>query len=190
MSEVWDAEAPTFDDEPDHGLREPATRAAWLGLLTTHLPPAPARIADLGSGTGTLSVLLADAGHLVDGVDFSPAMVERARAKAAGRDGVTFTVADAAAPPLARSAYDVVLCRHVLWALPDPAAALARWAELLAPAGRLLLVEGFWHTGSGLRSAQTVDLVRRTGREAELHPLDDPVLWGGATGDERYLVVS
>ena len=41
MSEIWDAEAATFDDEPDHGLRDPATRAAWFELLTAHLPELP-----------------------------------------------------------------------------------------------------------------------------------------------------
>ena len=190
MSEVWDAEAPRFDDDPDHGLRDPDTRLAWLELLLAHLPPPPARVADLGCGTGTLSVLLAEAGYVVDGVDFSPAMVELARTKAASRDDVTFVVADVAEPPLEPAAYDVVLCRHVLWVLPDQAAALSRWADLLAPGGRLLLVEGFWSTGAGLTAEQTVDLVRGAGRETDVHPLEDPVLWGRETGDERYLVVS
>ena len=190
MSELWDAEAPTFDDDPDHGLRDPQTRAAWLDLLTSHLPPAPARVADLGSGTGTVSVLLAEAGYTVDGVDFSPAMVERARAKAGDRTDVTFTVADAAAPPLTPGAYDAVLCRHVLWALPDPAAALEQWVALLQPGGRLLLVEGSWHSGVGLTGAQTTGLVGETGRTAELQALTDPVYWGREIDDERYLVVS
>jgi ubiquinone/menaquinone biosynthesis C-methylase UbiE len=188
MSEVWDAEAATFDDEPDHGLRDPATRAAWLELLAAHLPEPPARIADLGCGTGTLSVLLADAGYAVDGVDFSPEMVRRARAKATGRDGVTFAVADASEPPLEPAAYDAVLSRHVLWALPDQPAALERWIRLLGPRGRLVLIEGFWHTGTGLTSAQTEALLRRAGREPSTYPLDDPVLWGGPIRDERYLV--
>lgn len=190
MSELWDTEAATFDDEPDHGLHDPATRAAWLELLTAHLPGPPARIADLGCGTGTLSVLLADGGYAVDGVDFSPEMLTRARAKAAGREGVTFTVADAGTPPLRAGEYDAVLCRHVLWALPDPAAALTRWIELLASGGRLLLVEGSWHTGSGLSAQRTLDLVRRTGREATVQHLDDPVFWGREITDERYLVVA
>ena len=190
MSELWDAEAATFDDEPDHGLADPRARAAWLDLLTSHLPTAPARVADLGSGTGTLSVLLAEAGYAVDGVDFSPAMVARAVAKAADRNDVTFSVADAAAPPLRPGAYDVVLCRHVLWALPDPHAALTRWIALLRPLGRLLLVEGSWHTGAGLTGAQTMDLVREAGRDAELYRLTDPVYWGREIDDERYLVVT
>lgn len=190
MSEGWDAQAASFDDEPDHGLRDPTIRAAWRELLLSHLPPAPARVADLGFATGTLSVLLADEGYAVDGVDFSPAMVERARIKAADRENVSFLLGDAADPPLPVGEYDIVLCRHVLWALPDPAAVLARWVELLTPTGRLLLIEGSWHTGVGLTPEQTVELVRGTGRDAFLHPLDDPVLWGGDTSDVRYLVLS
>jgi SAM-dependent methyltransferase len=189
MSELWDAEAATFDDEPDHGLRDPAARTAWLALLTRHLPFPPARVADLGSGTGTLSVLLADEGYAVDGVDFSPEMVSRARAKAADRADVSFVVADASAPPLAPDTYDAVLCRHVLWALPDPAAALRAWISLLRPTGTLLLVEGSWHTGAGLTAAQAEALVRDAGREPATYRLDDDVLWGGPISDERYLVV-
>ncbi len=190
MSELWDAEAATFDDEPDHGMADPSTRAAWRDLLTGHLPPAPARLADLGSGTGTLSVLLADAGFVVDGVDFSPEMVTRARRKAAGCAGVEFVVADAGAPPLAAGTYDAVLCRHVLWALPDPADALRRWVDLLRPEGILLLVEGSWHTGAGLTAARTEELLAEVGRDATTYRLEEEVLWGGPISDERYLVVS
>ena len=190
MSELWDAEAASFDDEPDHGLRDPATRAAWLELLTAHLPAAPARIADLGCGTGTLSVLLADAGYAVDGVDFSPEMVTRARAKAARRDGVTFAVADASEPPLEPAAYDAVLSRHVLWALPDQPVALERWVSLLGPRGRLVLVEGLWHTGTGLTAAQTEELLQGAGRQPRTYSLTEDVYWGGPITDERYLVVA
>ncbi len=190
MSETWDAEAETFDDEPDHGLRDPETRAAWRSLLSRHLPPAPARVADLGCGTGTLSVLLADAGYAVDGVDFSPEMVKRARAKAGDRTDVSFVVADAGAPPLEPGRYDVVLCRHVLWVLPDQPAALARWVDLLSDSGRLLLVEGSWQTGVGLTAAATEALLDQAGRESTTYVLDDPVYWGGPTEDERYLVVA
>jgi SAM-dependent methyltransferase len=189
LSENWDAEAASFDDEPDHGLHDDATRAAWRELLLRHLPRPPVRIADLGCGTGSLSVLLADAGYAVDGVDSSAGMIERAIAKAAGRESVSFTIGDAADPPLP-DGYDVVLCRHVLWTLPDPAAALGRWVDLLAPDGMMLLIEGVWHTGAGLSQERTIELLRGAGCEAEVRLLDDPVLWGGAISDVRYLVVS
>jgi SAM-dependent methyltransferase len=182
---MWDAEAITFDEPADHGLRDPAVRAVWRDLLLELLPPAPARVADLGCGTGTLSALLDDAGYDVTGVDFSPEMIARARRKA---PSVEFVEADASAPPLGRSSYDVVLSRHVLWAMPDPAAALARWVDLLRGDGRLVLVEGSWSTGAGLTAAKTVALVESLGRTATLRPLNDPAFWGRATGDERYVV--
>ena len=188
--EEWDAEAATYDEPADHGLADPAVRSAWRALLLGALPPSPARIADLGCATGTLTLLLANAGYAVDALDFSPAMVARARTKLAGVPGVTITQADAFEPGLPASSYQAVLCRHVLWAMPDPATALARWLDLLTPGGRLVLVEGSWSTGAGLTAAQTVDLVAGVGLEPELTLLDDPALWGGPISDERYLVTA
>ena len=76
MSDVtaatWDRQAATFDEEPDHGLRDPSARRAWTTLLTEVLPEPGMSIADLGCGTGSLSILLAEAGHHVHGVDISP----------------------------------------------------------------------------------------------------------------------
>jgi RimJ/RimL family protein N-acetyltransferase/protein-L-isoaspartate O-methyltransferase len=186
----WDAEAASFDEPADHGLRDPAVRAAWRDLLLAAMPPAPARVADLGCGTGTLSLLLADEGYAVDGVDLSPEMVRLARAKAGDRSGVGFAVGDASAPALPESAYDVVLCRHLLWALPDPVAALRRWAALLRPGGRIVLVEGFWWNRAGLRAADTLRLLEEVGWAGEVIRLDDPAYWGRAIDDERYLIVA
>lgn len=185
--EAWDLEAASFDDEPDHGLADPLTRAAWRELLLGELPPAPARIADLGCGTGTLTRLLVDEGYAVDGIDISPEMVRRARAKVPEAD---VRVGDAAAPGLAPAAYDVVLCRHVLWAMPDPRAAFATWVELLAPGGVVVLVEGRWGTGAGL-SARAAEAIVRTARaEATVRHLPEAVFWGKVIDDERYLLTS
>ena len=186
----WDAEAAAYDEPADHGLADPAVRAAWRRLLVGVLPTTPARVADLGCGTGTLTLLMAELGHEVDGLDFAPAMVERARAKLSGVAGVRVTQGDAFEPALAPSSYDVVLSRHVLWAMPDPATALGRWLDLLAPGGRVVLIEGSWSTGAGLTAHATVDLVTATGRAPRLTMLDDPALWGGPTTDERYLVTA
>lgn len=54
MRAEWDAEAEHFDQEPDHGMLAPETRAAWWEVLGVVLPASPARVADLGCGTGTV----------------------------------------------------------------------------------------------------------------------------------------
>lgn len=187
---LWDAEAATFDKAADHGLRDDGVRGAWRNLLLSVLPPAPATVADLGCGTGTLSLLLAAEGYTVDGVDFSPQMIRRAKTKASRLSGVAFVEADAANPPLEPASYDVVLSRHVLWAMPDPTLALQRWVDLLLPAGRLVLVEGRWFNGAGLTAAETIALVKATGRATALRPMPEAVFWGREIEDERYVVTS
>ena len=191
LSRYWDEQATRFDDEPDHGLRDPATRSAWTALLTAHLPPAPARIADVGCGTGTLAVLLSAAGYRILGLDLSVAMIDRANAKAAAAGvDAEFSVGDAMSPPWPARSLDCVLCRHVLWALPDPALALDRWLSLLEPDGRLVLIEGHWSTGAGLTAETALSLLADSGRATTVTELTDPALWGGPIDDERYLVIS
>ena len=107
--QMWDLEAPRFDEAADHGLSDPDVRAAWRDLLLDVLPAAPARIADMGCGTGTLTELLADEGFTVDGIDFSPRMVQLAQRKTLGRRNITIAEADATASPLPAAAYEVVL---------------------------------------------------------------------------------
>ena len=97
----WDAQAATFDDEADHGLSDPVVRNAWGNLLLPLMPEAPASIADLGCGTGSLSVLLAEAGHDVCGVDISGEMIAAAVRKAEARGvSVRFERGDAQTPPV------------------------------------------------------------------------------------------
>ena len=187
----WDSQADAFDEEADHGLRDPRVRDAWRRLLLAHLPAAPAAVADIGCGTGSLSVLLATEGYTVTGLDYAPAMLRAARAKArAAGASARFVLSDAAAPVLPPASFDVVLARHVLWAMPDADAALAAWLRLLLPGGTLVLVEGHWFTGTGLTSAEAGRAVLRHRADATITALDDPLLWGGPVSDERYLLVS
>ncbi len=185
----WNDQANAFDQEPDHGLADAETRAAWEALLLAHLPTPPAEVVDLGCGTGTLSTLLAGAGFDVRGLDFAPAMVDRARAKAFDTaTNVEFVVGDAAEPPYPAASCDVVLSRHVLWAMPDAGAAIDRWLGLVRPGGRLVLVEGRWHTGGGIAADSASALLRSRCDDVELVPMPEAVYWGGPITDERYLL--
>ena len=190
--EAWDREAARFDEQPDHGLHDPAVRQAWTTLLGQCLPRGRLKVLDAGCGTGSLSAVLAGLGHQVTGIDFSPAMIALARAKAqAEGHTIAFAVMDAARPRLGPGQFDAVLCRHLLWALPEPALVLRRWAALLRPAGRVVLIEGLWHTRAGL-AAQTIlaALPAEFAPGAVLDLSHQPALWGGAVTDERYAIVA
>ena len=146
---------------------------------------------DIGCGTGSLAVLLAEEGHTVSGVDFSSEMLAQASAKATATGvSVALARADATCLPIRSRALDVIVCRHVLWALDDIDRVLEHWSEFLRPTGRLLLIEGQWSTGAGLRAVEVVAALGRLGRRASVEVLADERLWGRPTEDERYLVHS
>ncbi|TWF78001.1 methyltransferase family protein [Pseudonocardia hierapolitana] len=190
IREAWDNQANRFDEQPDHGLSDARVRTAWAALLQDALPVPPARVLDVGCGTGSVAVLMAALGFVVQGIDLSPRMLEQAAAKAR-RLGVEVALLEGdARDPQVGGPFDVVLSRHVLWALPDVPAVLHRWASLLVPGGRLVLVEGRWHTGAGLPAEDLLPLVRSATSAVELHHLPDPALWGGHIEDERYLIVA
>jgi SAM-dependent methyltransferase len=138
-----------------------------------------------------VSLLLAESGYRVFGLDVSPAMVAKAREKfATSGYSADILVGDAVAPPWSPGSFDVVITRHVLWAMPDPDAALHRWLDLLVPDGILILVEGRWWTGAGMSATQVCELVLRRREEAEVTMLNDASLWGGPIRDERFITVS
>jgi len=201
----WNDYAEAYDDAPDHGLADPATRQAWRELLARWLPAQPSDVADFACGTGSLTALVAGLGHCVLGVDLAGNMVERARAKTAEFDDrVTITLGDVSHPSLQPESLDVILARHILWTLPDPRATLARWRLLLRPGGRFLLVEGRWWSvgdenytdegrmpwAGGVRAVDLAAAIDPLVQRVEVVPLTDPVLWGKEVADERYLLVA
>ncbi|MFF8271822.1 class I SAM-dependent methyltransferase [Streptomyces sp. NPDC016562] len=209
ITAYWDAAAAAFDDEPDHGLRADNTRAAWARLLYSLMPTDPVDVLDIGCGTGSVSLLLAEAGHRPTGVDLAPRMVEQARTKfeTAGLAG-RFLVGDAMKPPTGKQRFDVVLSRHLVWTLPDPEAALREWVTRLRPGGRLLLVEGRWREAGqrnvpyvagaeslpwngGISAEDLAAAMRPLVAAVRIEPLgSDPDLWGGPVDDERYALIA
>jgi SAM-dependent methyltransferase len=212
IAAYWNAAAPVFDEEPDHGLRSPVTRRAWELLLRRWAPSDPCDALDVGCGTGSLCALLAAAGHRVTGVDLAPKMIEFAQAKltAAGLSGSRFLVGDAAAPPTGDEQFDLILARHILWTLPAPQAALRAWVDRLRPGGTLVLVEGRWGD-AGQRVSPYVDIdgagplpwvdgVLPDELTAAIEPMvaatrveslsDDPDLWGREVDDLRYALIA
>jgi SAM-dependent methyltransferase len=62
------------------------------------LPPPPAKVLDLGCGTGSSALYLAQKGYQVEGIDLAPRAITRARARA-HLPNLTFQIADVLALP-------------------------------------------------------------------------------------------
>jgi SAM-dependent methyltransferase len=98
---------------------------------------------------------------------------------------------DAAAPALPGRQVDGIVCRHLLWTLPEPEKVLQRWAGLLKQDGRLVLIEGRWDTGAGLQAREVLAILPASFREPRLVDLSqNPNYWGKEVGDERYAVIA
>ncbi len=105
---------------------------------------AGARVADIGCGLGSSTVLLAQAfpNSTVVGSDYHDESIDIARKRAADAgvaERVTFEVADAQS--FTGSAYDLVMTFDALHDLGDPVGAARRVREALTPDGTWLVVE-------------------------------------------------
>ena len=78
----WDEDASVYDDSVGHAISDPVEAAAWRRALEFMLPDPVARVLDVGTGTGSLALLIAELGHTVTGLDLSDGMLDRARIKA------------------------------------------------------------------------------------------------------------
>lgn len=144
IRDYWSARAETFDLSIGHEIFSEWERRAWHRLILKHLGPGEGRRAlDLACGTGVVSHLMNDLGYAVTGIDWSEAMLSKARTKAAQRrSDIRFLLGDAERTLEEKESYDVLVTRHLVWTLVDPLAAFVEWFSVLKPGGRLLIVDG------------------------------------------------
>jgi SAM-dependent methyltransferase len=163
----WDADAETYDRS--HGVCSPTERAAWTAAATRLLPPPPARVLDVGAGTGFLSLQLAALAYSVTALDLSPGMLAKLR-DAAEQRALDVTVVEGSAEVPPDGPFDAVTERHLLWVLPDATAALRAWRRV-APSGRLVAFEGLWGDAdpSQQRLQRGREVVRRLRRRPAAH---------------------
>ncbi|WP_019831239.1 methyltransferase [Sphingomonas sp. PR090111-T3T-6A] len=101
------------------------------------LPPAP-RVLEIGCGTGLLGSALVDRlpGARWHMTDLSPAMVERAHRRFAGRADISFSAMDGEAPDIA-GPFDLIVSSLAFQWFADLPGAIERLRGMLAPGGHL-----------------------------------------------------
>lgn len=136
---AFDEQAPIYDE----GMQGDHARALYPCILEEARRamegiPVPS-VLDVGCGTGMLSERLLGAfpSCRLTGVDLSPAMAERARARLAGRAEVR--EADAERLPFHDGAFDLVVCNDSFHHYPDPDRAAFQMWRVLRKGGALVL---------------------------------------------------
>ena len=146
-----------------------AHASAWDGIRSLHIAESEVeqaiadalgdgpigRLVDIGTGTGQMIELFGARATSAIGIDRSSEMLRLARVKleASGLRGASLRQGDMYALPLADASADVVILHQVLHYAQAPAHAIAEAARLLAPGGRLLIVDFAPHEREDLRES-------------------------------------
>lgn len=97
-------------------------------------------VLDAGCGTGRYAVPLAQAGASVSGLDATEEMLALAQAKAAEAGvNVDLRIGEVTRLPYPDASFDVVVCALMLCHLPDVTPAIAEFARVLRPGGKLVI---------------------------------------------------
>jgi len=162
----YDEAAAGYDER--HGDRRGAARARVLDAPLLDAARGARRVLELGAGTGRLLAQL-DAPVAI-GVDVSPGMLARARAR-----GLRVVRGDAQRLPFATAAFDAVVAGKGVFRYLDPDRGFAEAARVLRPGGVLALHQygaRTWSPRHGRRAPAAAvhevdrvdDLLARAGR--------------------------
>ena len=120
--------------------------------LVARLEPGPGvRWLDLATGTGGIALRAARAGAEVTGLDFAPALLEQARAKAVAEGvEIQWDLGDAQALPYPDAGFDVVSSNFGIMFAPDHEAVARELGRVTRPGGKLGLAN--WRPNEGLHA--------------------------------------
>jgi ArsR family transcriptional regulator len=118
---------------------------AFGHLLLRILPPLT--VADLGSGEGLLSELLARRARKVIAVDNSEKIIAFGAAKARknGLKNLEFRLGNLESPPIEPASVDLVVLSQALHHAKDPSQAIISAHKLLVPGGQIMILDLLLH---------------------------------------------
>jgi S-adenosylmethionine-dependent methyltransferase len=179
MEDQTAAGSPTFDERAEwfdahYGTTRGRIRLRLLlERLRETLPPPPARVLDVGGGTGVVAIPLAELGYGVTLLDPSEGMlrVARERIETAGADLAVIHGAIDDVPRLATGGFDAICCHAVMMYVDDPGASLKVLRSVARDGAVLSLLEKN-RDGLAMRPGLRGDY------EEALRVLDDPIATG------------
>jgi len=120
----------------------PYRKLLWDTYQALDLEPGM-RVLDAGCGTGNLELFISEKPHppiVVEGLDFSPSMLARARSKCRDLDFVEFKQCDLNGPlPYPDASFDRIVSVNVLYALEERDETMRELLRILKPGGRIVI---------------------------------------------------
>ena len=106
-------------------------------------PKATDRVLDAACGPGTYALRFAPRVRAVVGLDYTPAMLAKARATAieGGLANTAFTRGDVTSIPFRNGSFEMVTCGFSIHHLAKPASAITEFTRVLSRGGRLALMD-------------------------------------------------
>ena len=192
--------APRWDEERSLHASDAIVEQAILETIGTTTYTS---VLDVGTGTGHMLQLLAKDATRAVGFDSSHSMlaVARANLERAEIRGVDLRQGDIYSPPLATDSFDLIVVHQVLHFLDDPARAIREISRLLAPGGRMLVVDfaphgleflrsDHAHVRLGFRADSIAGWLEQSGLEVAPVRTIAPPVDGAETPDGERLTVS
>ncbi len=165
-------------------FHEVSRQNAWMAedLVRTVDPHAGERVLDVACGSGTAALVAARRYCEVTGIDYVPALIERARRRAdAWGFDVDFRVADAQDLPFDQGAFDHVLSVYGVQFAPDQRRTASEMLRVCRPGGTIALATPIAEGWSG-------DFFALNTRYAPPPPgLASPLRWGTDAGLDDLL---
>ncbi len=106
----------------------------------------PIEILDIGTGAGFFPLILSSETRHVIGIDLTETMIEEASNKIKKyKVNSDVLVMDAQDTSFKDNSFDIIICRNLVWTLPDPIKAYKEWNRILKKDGLLLIFDGSWY---------------------------------------------
>ncbi|MDZ5725462.1 MULTISPECIES: class I SAM-dependent methyltransferase [unclassified Acetobacterium] len=121
----------------------------WKELINRHKPAVigrKLRVLDIGTGPGFFAITMASCGYDVTAVDYTDAMLHKAKRNAQNyRNQIKFMQMDAHQLNFEDSCFDLIITRNLTWNLERPDDAYREWHRVLAPGGKMLNFDANWY---------------------------------------------